>query len=135
MSGPGGPPTPQLPERANARVALVLRAGLAAAVLLLLSALGLYLVENPSATSSSAIGSNPIVAYLSVPTLAQGLAAGRPEAYLALGVFVLVATPLVRVLTGIYFFRRDGERTMTIVTSVVLALLLVGILVLGPLIR
>ncbi len=132
----GAPPVPRrLSDTAYTRMTLVLRGGLIVALALMLSALGLYLVENPSATSGSTISSNPIQQYLSGPGLVQGLAAGRPEAYLALGVYALIATPLLRVLTGIYYFREDGERTMTAVTTVVLVLLLVGILVLGPLIH
>jgi uncharacterized membrane protein len=129
------PPGPTIPDDAYRRMALVLRVGLLGSVAILLGALVAYLVEYPGATSGSAIGSNPIVSYLSVGGLAHGLATGAPEAYLALGVFVLIATPVLRVAAGVYYFRRGRERTMAWVTFAVLVLLLLGVFVVGPLIR
>jgi len=54
---------------------------------------------------------------------------------LALGLIVPVATPIVRVAWGLYYFRQDHERAMTGIALVVLVLLLLGALVIGPLIR
>lgn len=114
---------------------LVLRLGLAAALTILLGSLAAYLAENPSASSSGTISANPIVQYLTLGGLARGLASGAPEAFLVLGLFVLIATPILRVITGIYYFGTNRERVMTGVTSAVLVLLLLGILVIGPLIH
>ncbi len=131
---PAGAPGP-LPAAAYRRMTLVLRIGLLSALAILLSALAAYLVENPSGTSAGTISSNPITSYLTLAGLAHGLATGTPEAYLALGTFVLIATPLLRVATGIYYFGAHHERTLTAVTVTVLILLLLGILVIGPLIH
>jgi uncharacterized membrane protein len=114
---------------------LVLRGGLLVSLAILLGALVAYLLENPGATSTGTIATNPIAEYLNLGGLAHGLATGAPEAYLGLGLFVLIATPLLRVATGIYYFGTNHERTMTAVTIVVLVLLLLGILVIGPLIH
>ncbi len=122
----------RLPPEARARMTLVLRVGLVAAIALLLGSLVAYLLANPGATSSGALAHNPIHAYLNVVGLAQGIAAGRPEAWMTLGLLVLVATPIVRVLSGIYYFQKDGERTMLYITTTVFVLLLIGILVIGP---
>jgi uncharacterized membrane protein len=81
------------------------------------------------------LSTNPILGYLSFPGLGSGLASGAVEAFLTLGLVVLVATPIVRVLSGFYYFRRGGERAMTMITLVVLVMLLVGLLVIGPLVR
>ena len=124
-----------LPALAYRRMTLVLRVGLFTALAILLAALGVYLVRHPGATSSGTIATNPITSYLTLTGLAHGLATGAPEAYLALGIFVLIATPLLRVVTGIYYFGTNHERTMTAVTCTVLVLLLLGILVIGPLIH
>lgn len=110
----------------------VLRGGLLIAVSLLLAALAAYLLEHPGATSADAISLNPIAPYLTLGGLAHGLAVGAPEAYLALGVFVLIATPIVRVAAGAYYFHRVHERTIGWVTVAVLVLLLFGVLLLGP---
>jgi uncharacterized membrane protein len=134
-AGPAADPHPQLPEEAYRNTALVLRIGLGIALAILLGALVAYLVQNPGASSSSVIGANPIGPYLTAAGLGRGLAAGTAAAYLTLGIYVLVATPVARVLTGVYYFGEGRERTMTWVTLSVLVLLLVGLFVIGPLIH
>ena len=94
-----------------------------------------YLLEHPGASSSSILGSNPILNYLSFRGLASGLATGSVGAVLTLGLIVLVATPIVRVASGLYYFRQGHERAMAGIAFVVLVLLLLGVLVIGPLIR
>jgi uncharacterized membrane protein len=140
MSAPAAKPTElgvdvRLPAAAYSRMTFVLRAGLLSSLAILAVTLGVYLVEEPTATSQGIIGSNPALRYLSLTSLGSGLAAGSPVAYLTLGVLVLVATPVVRVLSGFYYFERGGERTMAGLTVTVFALLLVGLLVIGPLVR
>lgn len=116
-------------------MAQVLRAGLYTSLLLLIGALVAYLLIHPSVMSAQAIASNPILQFLSLSGLATGLAAGDPAAYLTLGLLVLVATPILRVASGFYYFRRGGERTLTAITFTVIVLLLLGLLVIGPLVR
>jgi|HubBroStandDraft_1064217.scaffolds.fasta_scaffold03443_7 uncharacterized membrane protein len=128
-------PPPRLPEHARERMAIVLRTGLGIAIAILLGAVIAYMIQNPGATSTSALSTNPILPYLTATGLASGLVRGQPPAFLTLGVYVLVATPVLRVLTGAYYFHKDGERTMMWVTLNVLALLLLGLFVFGPLIR
>jgi len=125
----------RLPLAAYSRMTLVLRAGLVSSLSILAVTLGFYLVREPSLTSEGVIGSNPALQYLGLNGLVSGLAAGSVPAYLTLGLLVLVATPLVRVLSGFYYFQRGGERVMAGVTITVFALLLVGLLVVGPLVR
>jgi uncharacterized membrane protein len=136
VSGPATPVTrPALPDAAYQRMTLVLRAGVSAAVLVLLVALLAYLLAHPGATSAEALASNPILGFLSLGGLASGLASGSREAYLTLGLLLLVATPILRVASGLYYFARAGERTIAAVIAVVLVLLLFGILVAGPYLR
>jgi uncharacterized membrane protein len=136
---PGAPPPtyphPRIPDDAYRRMTLLLRGGLLASLGILLGALAGYLAAHPNQSINSVISSNPVLGYLSLGGLGHGLATGAPEAYLALGVFVLIATPVLRVAAGVYYFRRGGERTMTWITLTVLVLLVLGVLVIGPLIR
>ncbi len=127
--------TPTLPDAAYERMAQVLRAGLAVSLGVLVGSLVVHLVRHPGTTAQQAIAQNPILAYLTATGLAQGLANGTAEAYLTLGLLLLIATPLLRVASGFYYFRRGGERGMAAVTLTVLAMLLIGILVIGPLVR
>jgi uncharacterized membrane protein len=123
------------PPAAYERMARVLRVGLFVSLALLIGALAVYLVMHPSATSAAAIASNPILQFLNLTGLATGLATGNPSAYLTLGLLVLVATPIVRVLFGFYYFRRGGERALTGITFAVIVVLLIGLLVIGPFVR
>ncbi len=123
-----------LPESAYRSMALVLRVGLATALVLLVGALAAYLAEAPSRGWSAGMV-NPSLDYLSLPGLVGGLAAGSPIAILTLGVFALVATPVLRVLSGLYFFERNGERSLAALVTTVFLLLLFGLFVLGPLVR
>jgi uncharacterized membrane protein len=127
---PGG-----LPLSAYRRMSTVLRVGLLSAIAILGTGIVAYLVANPDATSEGVIASNPILHYLGLSGLVSGLATGSVEAYLTLGLIVLVATPLLRVASGFYYFQLGRERVMAGVTLTVLVLLLFGILVLGPALR
>lgn len=126
---------PELPTSAYVRMAAVLRGGLLLALVILAAGIAVYCATHLGTSYTTVVVTNPIRQYLGFLALARGLASGTVEAYLTLGVLVLVATPILRVVTGSYYFHRDGERTMTAITLVVLALLLFGILFLGPLIR
>lgn len=132
----GGPiPRRQLPDEAYRRMTVVLRVGLVASLVILAAALLTYLLLHPSSSSGAVIASNPILEYLSLSGLARGLASGSVEAYLTLGLLVLVATPVLRVVAGLYYFARGHERAMTAITFTVTVLLLIGLLVLGPWVR
>lgn len=63
--------------------------------------------------------------------VAQMLAQGNPLAIIMLGLLVLLATPVVRVAVSIVAFALEHDRLYVGITSLVLAILLVSILVLG----
>ena len=134
-SGPDAGPVKPLPPESYVRMAFVLRVGLGAALAILGGSLVGYLLVHPGESSSSILSANPILGYLSLQGLAAGLASGSLPAFLTLGLAVLVATPIVRVLSGFYYFRRAGERTMSAITMSVMLLILVGIFVIGPLVH
>ena len=124
-----------LPPEAYTWMSIVLRAGLFVGLAFLAVFAVLYTTGHSDVSLAQLIASNPILGYLSWDGLTSGLAAGRPEAYLTVGVFILFATPIARVLTGLVFFVRGGDRVLAEVTLVVLALLLVGVFLIGPAIR
>jgi uncharacterized membrane protein len=136
-SVPAAPPDDPraLPPSAYARMSAVLRIGLMVSIAILLAGIIAYPLKHPSATSGDVIASNPILRYLGLSGLLSGLAGGHVEAYLTLGLLVLVATPILRVASGFYYFQVGRERAMAAITITVLFLLLVGILVLGPALR
>lgn len=128
------PPVHRLSEEAYPRMAWILRIGLFASLAVFLGAIADYLARHPHAVWSGT-EANPSAAYLTVPGLFGGLAAGAPVAYLTLGILLLVATPLARVLSGLYYFERDGESSIAAVALTVFLMLLFGLFVVGPLIR
>lgn len=134
-SEPGRSPVRPLPDSAYRRMSLVLRVGLALALAILFGGTVAFLLRHPGETSQSVLANNPILDYLSLPGLAAGLVEGHTQAVLTLGLVALVAIPIVRVLSGLVYFERAGERAMTAIAATVFALLLLGLLVIGPLIR
>jgi len=122
-----------LPDEAYRRISWVLRIGVTAAAVLLSAALVDFVLRHPGESFSTFLNENPIRGYLSLRGLAYGIQQGHSQALLTLGILVLVATPLARVATGWYYLQRNGDRPLARVALVVLALLLIGILVLGPL--
>ena len=129
------PAVKPLPPEAYVRMTLVLRLGLGISLAILGGGIVAYLLLNPGVSSSEVLSNNPILGYLSLPGLGSGLAAGSVSAVLTLGLIVLVATPILRVVSGLYYFRKVGERAMTGITFAVLILLLLGLLVIGPHVR
>lgn len=131
-AGPSAEAIPRpLPPPAYATMALVLRAGLLLALALLITGVVLFIAHDPRESLGQLVRFNRFDRYFHLGGFLYGLRTARPGALMALGVAVLIATPMARVLTGAYYFQQNGEREMTIVAAVVLALLLVGALLLG----
>jgi len=124
----------RLPPSAYVRMSLVLRVGLLLSLAVFLGALATYLALHPGAVWISS-APDTWLPYLNARGFFAGLAAGSPEAFLTLGIFLLVATPIARVVSGLYYFERGGERAIAAIALTVLTLLLFGLFVLGPLIR
>ena len=59
-----------------------------------------------------------------LPEVWQGLREFRGQAVIAVGLLVLIATPVLRVAVSILAFWHEGDRKFVAITSVVLALLL-----------
>ena len=138
MSAPDAPTAEGargIPDSAYRRMTLVLRVGLLGSLAILAAAVIAYPFGYPSATSGQVIAANPIAEYLGLSGLLSGLATGSVPAYLTLGLLVLIGTPIARVASGFYYFRRGGEREMAAVTLTVLVLLLLGLVVFGPFVR
>jgi uncharacterized membrane protein len=59
----------------------------------------------------------------------SGLAHGRPYAVIALGLLVLIATPVLRVAASVVTFLWENDRTYAVITAYVLAVLLVSFVI------
>jgi len=67
----------------------------------------------------------------SLSQVVQGLLILRPQAVIALGLILLIATPVVRVAVSIITFAIERDRQYVVITFLVLAILLLSIFFLG----
>jgi uncharacterized membrane protein len=114
----------------EAGIAGVLRAGVTASLLLIVGGTVVSFLHHPDYLRSlvalerlTRAGSAPH----SIPEVVSGLAAGRGQAIVALGLLVLLATPVIRVALSLALFLRDRDRAFAALTLVVLALLFLSL--------
>jgi uncharacterized membrane protein len=69
---------------------------------------------------------------LDLGTLLSGAASGSPLFVLQLGLLILLATPVVRVITSIILFAAERDGKYVLITLIVFGILLFSILVVGP---
>jgi uncharacterized membrane protein len=107
--------------RLEARIASLLTIGTYAAVGLLATGVVLML----------AMGLNPLdqAPDLDPGGLLADVAALRPAGFLWLGLIALIATPSARVVAALVGYARAGEREMTIVAGLILAVIALGVAV------
>jgi uncharacterized membrane protein len=104
-------------------VSLTLRIGVILSSALVILGLILFYVEGRGVTINSS--------YFDLTRLAYGIAHLDPLAIILLGVLVLVATPVIRVLElGVNYVVSDKDKLYVILSFAVLTLMLVGILLL-----
>lgn len=60
--------------------------------------------------------------------IAEGLVAFKAFAWLMTGLFLLILTPVLRVVASIFAFAKEGDKMYVIITMMVLAVLIIAIL-------
>lgn len=55
-----------------------------------------------------------------------GIAALKPYAIMMLGIFLLILTPVLRVVVSIYSFYREGDNLYVVITTIVLVILAIS---------
>ena len=120
-----GTPRPEAAVRTPAtierRVGLILRAGAALAVVLLsIGLVGMIATGSWGTRGAKSPGS--------VGRVLTDLGQGRPESVAALGIIVIVATPVAQLLTSALLFWRRRDRPYAAVTMLVLAIVGFGVL-------
>jgi uncharacterized membrane protein len=108
-------------------VSLTLRVGVILSSVFVVTGLVLYYLEHDHTTHNTS--------YYSLPTLWQGLLAGRPEAIILVGVMILVITPIARVLELGLDFLYNKDKLYVLLSFMVLALMLIGIVLMPRLIH
>ena len=122
------------PETMNVVIGKVLRYGvILSGAIILLGTIGLV-ATNGSSDASGMLTYNPNTVPhdnldVSLGGLAQGLITFSAFSWIELGVIVLIATPVSRVIISVFLFAAERDRLYVLVTAVVLTLLLFSMLV------
>jgi uncharacterized membrane protein len=112
--------------RLSGEVQTTLRVGIVVAAALLLLGIGLALIGG----TANILAAPSRISVGSIPTR---LLDGNGQAFILLGVLVLVFTPIVRVLVSFAHFTRRRDYPFSVITAFVLAVLAVSVLIgLGP---
>lgn len=115
-------------SRMTLLVALVLRGGvLLAALVTVAGGIPLLLVHGRESPNYHSFHGTE-APYRSLGAILQGVAHGEPLAIITLGIVILIATPISRVLLTLVNFLVERDRMYTVFTSVVLLVLLYSLL-------
>ena len=109
----------------------LLRSGVLLSLAFVVSGMVLSFVHHPDYLSSAEALQRLTSPEHSVHTLSEvlsGASAASGQAFVMVGLLLLIATPVMRVALSLVLFQRQGDRTFTRITGVVLALLLVAFL-------
>ncbi len=126
---------PPRPERSpigrfELLISRLLRTGVTASMATILVGLVLMFIHHPSYLRSDADLARLTSPGAAFPhhlgDVAAGLAAGRGQAVVALGLLLLIATPILRVAVSIAGFAVERDWIFALITGVVLAVLLVS---------
>jgi uncharacterized membrane protein len=122
------------PESMNVVIGRVLRYGvILSALIVILGTIGLVLSNGLAETNgmlkydANAVPHDGID--VSPSGLLHGLVSFSPFSWVELGVVVLIATPVSRVLISVFLFAAERDRLYVIITAAVLVLLLFSILI------
>ncbi len=129
------PIDPTFPPSAYQRVSTLLRAGVIGFFILATIGMVSGLVRNPSATVGSLVSSNPSAEYGSVGTYLDHLFGLGGNAIILLGIFLMIAVTVGRVVYAAIDFYRGRERILAALSVTVVLLLVVGLFLVGPSIR
>lgn len=119
----------------NSIISLVLKYGVVTSAVILLVGLSLLLAEKPAglpASISQLISTDYARPTLDLGQLFSGAVNGQPISVISLGLVVLLATPIARVLASVLIFAVEKDKVYVAITLIVLAILLLSLFVVGP---
>jgi uncharacterized membrane protein len=109
-------------------IALLLQGGVVLAIVVVLLGAVLYLGEDGRRIADFQVFRGEPWDLRHTPSVLAAAAAGQGQAVIQLGVLILIATPVARVIFALLAFARDRDLTYIVVTAIVLAVLLYGML-------
>jgi uncharacterized membrane protein len=106
----------------------MLQIGVALAAIVTVIGGALLLVQHGSARPDYSVFRGEPGNLTSIAGIVRGAIAGRSESIVQLGIALLIATPVARVAFTLVAFILQRDRTYILITTIVLALLLYGLL-------
>ena len=104
------------------RIGKILRAGVIISSAVIILGLLMFIISGHSGYSGSVYPHK-------VNEIIQGLIQLKPFAWLMTGLFLLILTPVLRVVASIFAFIQERDRMYVIITTIVLLILIVAIAV------
>ena len=135
---PAAAPHPATPARLRQDqkveriIGVLLQTGVLLSILVALIGMTLYLGRAGRQMADLQIFRGEPFALRSAPAIVAAALAGRREAVIQLGVVILIAAPIARVLLSLIAFALQRDRTYVAVTLIVLVVLLAGLFGVGP---
>jgi uncharacterized membrane protein len=113
-------------------IGVLLQTGVLLSILVALIGMTLYLGRAGRQVADFQVFRGEPFDLRAAPAIVAAALAGRREAIIQLGVVVLIATPIARVLLSLVAFALQRDRTYVVVTLIVLVVLLSGLFGVGP---
>jgi uncharacterized membrane protein len=113
-------------------ISLTLRIGVLISAALIILGLVIYFVaDDGPKTVDDALGKTGEISLVRPSTILDGLADGSPEAFIQLGILVLIMTPIVRVALTTWLYERQHDWMFVGLAGFVLVVLLLGLFGVG----
>jgi uncharacterized membrane protein len=129
---PSTAPRPEVMKRVELLISRLLLGGIVTSMATVLLGLLLVFTHHPDFLRSAADLQRLTAPGAALPNsladVARGVVAGRGQAVVALGLLLLIATPILRVVVSMIGFALQRDRTYTVISAVVLAVLLISFL-------
>ena len=111
-------------------ISYLLRLGVTMAAMITLTGGVFYLVQSGLSVPSYGVFHGEPSTLRDIPDIAASALAGHARAIMQLGLLVLIATPIARVLFSVFAFLLERDYLYVIVTLIVLAILVLSYIVL-----
>ncbi|CAJ1196542.1 hypothetical protein CPR19088_GLDEOEPO_02493 [Companilactobacillus paralimentarius] len=102
----------------------ILRIGVITSAIVILIGMGLYFMNGAGYPSVVRNGHTMVDFPQRFSTIFSGVAEGKSYAVIMLGVFLLILTPVLRVVVSIYAFYKEHDTLYVVITSIVLVILM-----------
>ncbi|MCD2256827.1 DUF1634 domain-containing protein [Agrilactobacillus fermenti] len=100
----------------------ILRIGVFISATVIIIGLMLYLITGSSGYANNMFPTAPHIIF-------QGILALKPFAIIMLGIFLLILTPVLRVVVSIYAFYKESDHLYVIITIIVLIILIISMII------